>query len=181
MKSILNLTVAGLVLALASAASQAGEVKVSGVHICCGMCVKAIDAALKDVQGVSAAKGDAKTKVVVFQAADDKGAEAGVKALAAAGFYGEAKHGDVVVAFPASGAKADAKADTIVLTGVHLCCGGCVTASTKAVKEVAGVTDAKGDPKAKTVTVTGSSVEVAKAVEALNKAGFYAKAGGDTK
>lgn len=176
MKSIVNLTVAGLVLSLASAAAQAGEVKVTDVHICCGMCVKALDASLKDVPGVSNAKVDQKAKSVTFVAADDKAAEAGVKALAEAGFHGVAKHGDKEVAFPESGAEADAKSNSVVLTGVHLCCGGCVNAAGKAVKAVANVTDAKADQKAKTVTVTGNSVEVAKVVEALNKAGFHAKA-----
>ncbi|MEX0717671.1 MAG: cation transporter [Planctomycetaceae bacterium] len=176
MKTIVNLTVAGLVLSFA-AVTQAGEVKVTGVHICCGMCVKALNEALTGVTGVSNAKPDQQSKTVTFVAADDKAAEAGVKALADAGFHGAAKHGDKDVAFPASGAAADAKADSVVLTGVHLCCGGCVNAATKAAKEVANVTDAKADQKAKTVTLTGNSVEVAKAVEALNKAGFHAKAG----
>src|SRR5690606_17639375 len=140
-------------------------VSVSNLHVCCGACVKALNAALTDVPGVSDAKPNQKGKSLTFTAANDKAADAGVKALAEAGFYGTAKHGDKELAFPASGAATDAKADSVVLTGVHLCCGGCVTAATKAVKAVPNVTDAKGDSKAKTITVTGSAVEVAKAVE----------------
>lgn len=176
MKSIVSCAVAGLVLSLASAA-QAGQVSVTGVHICCGNCVRAANDALKGVEGVSDVAVNQPAKSVTFTAASDAAAEAGVKALADAGFGGAAKHGDKDVAFPASGAQAGAKADSVTLTGVHLCCGGCVNAATRAVKDVAGVTDAKGDQRARTITITGNSVEVAKAVEALNKAGFFAKAG----
>ena len=57
------------------------------------------------MSGVSGVKVDRGAKSITFTAADDKGAEAGIKALAKGGFYGSAKHGDKKLSFPDSGAK----------------------------------------------------------------------------
>lgn len=162
---------------LSGAVVQAGEVKVKGVHLCCGACVRDVKTALKDVEGVSNAAADRKAKTVTFDAADATAAEAGIKALAKEGFYGTAAHGDKVVKFPASGAKDDAEADKVTLKSVHLCCGGCIVAAKKAAEKVAGATAVDVDRKAKTVVLTGNKIKVAAAVKALNDAGFYASVG----
>lgn len=164
---------ATLVLAL-SATASAGKVEVKGVHICCGQCVKLVDKALTGVAGVTNGKGDMAAKIVTFDAAADKAAEAGIKALADGGFHGAARHGDKDLAFPASGAKQDGKASSINLGSVHLCCGQCVTAVNKAVKAVDGVSDVAADREKFTVTVSGTNVSVAAVVKALNDAGFHA-------
>ncbi|MCH7688584.1 MAG: heavy-metal-associated domain-containing protein, partial [Planctomycetes bacterium] len=70
--------------------AQAGEVSVKGVHICCGMCVKAIGGVLGKVDGVSDAKCDRDSKTVTFSASDAKTAKAGLRAILNAGFYGKA-------------------------------------------------------------------------------------------
>jgi copper chaperone CopZ len=67
---------------------QVKELTVSGVHLCCGKCVKAVDAAVKSVPGVkseNAAKG-AKS----FDVKGDFNAKALMDALAKAGFSGTA-------------------------------------------------------------------------------------------
>ncbi len=162
-------------LALSVAASlvfsgvlSAAEVKISGVHICCGACVKAVTASLKDVAGVTKA-GAEEDGTVTFDAADEKAAAAGIAALAKAGFHGAAKSGGKELAFPAVTVK-EAKADSVTLTGIHLCCGGCYTAANDALKGIGAVTS---DKKAKTVTVTGKGLDVAAILAALNKAGFH--------
>lgn len=62
----------------------------------------------------------------------------------------------------------------VVLDGVHLCCGGCKTAATKAVGAISDVeVDIVGKDK---VTIKGPTGEkVQSAVKELAKAGFYGK------
>lgn len=158
-----------------AAPAIAGDVKVEKTHLCCGACVKGVAQALDGVEGVSGVACDRDTKVVTFAAADEKAAQAGVDALGKAGYHGDAKHGDKKVEFPSSGAKKDQKANRIVLTGVHLCCGACVKAVATAIDEaeIEGVEGKACDRKKKTVTVEGNDVDVLAVVKALNKAGFH--------
>jgi copper chaperone CopZ len=167
--------VAGAALLYASAGVvAAGDVEVSGVHLCCPACVRAVAGALGDVDGVSNAACDREAKKVTFTAANEEAAQAGVDALAEAGFHGSAKHGDDELEFPESGAKEDAKANEITVTGVHLCCPACVRAVGAAVNDVDGVSDASCDREKKTCTVSGENISVEALVAALNKAGFHA-------
>ena len=161
------------VVMLAAASVQAGEVSVKGAHICCGACVRDVGKALDGVSGVSGVKADRSSKSITFTASDDKAAEAGINALAKGGFFGAAKHGDKSLKFPESGAKKGETADSVTVTGVHLCCGGCVNGAKKAVASLGNVTVDKG---AKSVTVKGSKIDKLKVVTALNKAGFFASA-----
>jgi copper chaperone CopZ len=174
MRAILRTLAAGLVLASAVSTASADDVKVKGVHLCCGACVSAVDKALKPVEGVSAIAADRDSKLVSFKAADQKAAQAGIDALAKAGFFGTASHGDKALKFPESGAKKGDTADIVTLGGVHLCCGACVTGAKEAVKDVKNVSSIDVDRAAGTVKLTGKSVDVTEAVEALNKAGFLA-------
>ena len=168
-----SLSMASVLFAFSVA--QAGDVKVAGVHLCCGQCVKIVGKTLKGVKGVTDVVCDrtAKPKTVSFTAADDKAAKAGVAALAKAGFHGAAAHGDKKLAFPKSGAKKGAKADAVTLNGVHLCCGQCVKAIGKLFKEFDGVSSVKCDRKGRTVVLIGSDIDVSAAVAALNKTGFH--------
>jgi copper chaperone CopZ len=154
--------------------ATAGEVQVTGVHICCGACVKGVEKALKDVTGVSKVSGDREAKTVRFTAADDKAAAAGIEALAKAGFHGTAKHGEATLEFPASGAKKDAKAGQVKISQVHLCCAACVRAADEALKKVSGVSTVTADREASSIEVTGENVSVEALVKALNDAGFHA-------
>lgn len=161
-------------LAATSLQLCAGEVEVSGVHLCCASCVKGVDAALKDVDGVSGVKSDRESKTVKFTADDDKAAEAGIKALAKGGFHGTARHGDAKLEFPDSGAKDGAKASQIKIKQVHLCCGACVRAADEAISKVSGVANVTADRDASSIEVTGDNVSVQDVVKALNEAGFNA-------
>src|SRR6266850_3899322 len=61
------------------------------------------------------------------------------------------------------------------ISGVHLCCKGCVTGVEKAVATVPNA-KAETDADAGTVTITGPDVTtVKKAAAALTKAGYYGK------
>lgn len=174
MKTMMMTAVAlGLVLTGYSSTVVAGEVSISGVHLCCGACVRDVGKALKGVEGVSDVACDRDTETVTFTATDAKAAAAGVAALAKGGFHGDAKLGDEKIEFPASGAKKGATADSVTIVGVHLCCGGCVNAASKAVKAQAEGADVEVDRQATSVTVKGKGLDVLALVEALNKAGFH--------
>ena len=66
---------------------------------------------------------------------------------------------------------------TAKITGVHLCCKGCVTGVEKAVATVKGAT-ASVDADAETVSLTGpDAATVQKAADALVAAGYFGKSG----
>jgi copper chaperone CopZ len=175
MKFARLLSVAAAVALLQVAVVRAGEVKIEGVHICCGQCVNVAQSTLKGVEGVSDAKADKDHGTITLTAADDKAATAAIAALAKAGFRGAAKHGDKTLEFPGSNAEPGIKADSVTIAGVHLCCPACYTAAEKALKQVDGVTAVNADKKAKTLEVVGKGVDVNAAVAALFKAGFQAQ------
>src|SRR5262249_33887245 len=120
----LTVFVAALISTTAGAAQALAEnVEVKGPHICCPQCVKAAVGLLKDVDGVSDAKADAKSKTVTFTAKDEKAAQAGFKALVDGGFFGQATCGgkELKIAVPAG----EGKANSVSVTKVHVCCGAC--------------------------------------------------------
>jgi copper chaperone CopZ len=171
---------AGLALLTAVAlplSVSAGEVTVKGVHICCGGCVTALTGALDGINGVSGASASKNGGTVKFQATDAKAAAAGLKAIADAGFYGTATHDGKTFEVPAPKIDAKLTADTVTLTGVHLCCGMCVKESSKALKKVNGVSEVEGDKDNGTLTVKGTKINVSELVQALHGAGFH----GDVK
>lgn len=162
-------------------AGEAGKVSVKGVHICCGMCVKAIGGVLGKVDGVSDAKCDKDSRTVTFNSTDEKSAKAGLRAILNAGFFGRAKlDGKNLTAYSGKNKKknknknknAGKKSNEITLYRVHLCCGGCVKIVGAALKGIDGVADVKCDREAKTVKLTGEDISNRAVTQALRKAGF---------
>lgn len=172
-----NYAAALLAVAVVMAGSrlQADEVTVKGAHLCCGACVKAVSAALADVEGVSDAQCDRDASTITFSVANAKAAKSGVKALADAGFAGRAQMAGERVKFPGPKIKKGTKADDVTFTGVHLCCGGCVKGAEAAVESVEGVSEVKVDQDAGTIELVGKEIDVRSSFRALRKAGFYAK------
>lgn len=67
-----------------------------------------------------------------------------------------------------------AQAETkVTLSGVHLCCKGCVNGVTKAVKKAGA--SAACDAKAGSVVISGAKEAVAAALKGVAKAGYYGK------
>lgn len=173
MKAIwLSAFVAGLGLIVGSV--LAGEVSVSGVHLCCPACAKAVGKALSKVDGVSNAKCDPPARTVTFTAESGDAAKEALAALNKAGFHGSATaDGKAVEVADNSGAKAGDKPAKVTLTGVHNCCGQCLKAIQKTVGGVSGVGEVSVAKRE--ITVSNNKADVAEIVKALNDAGFHVR------
>jgi copper chaperone CopZ len=170
MRPFFTLTGGLAALLLLSSQAFAGKVEVKNVHLCCGSCARAVGTALSKVEGVSEAKCDRPKRTVTFMARDDKAAAAGLKALINNGFYGAATNDGKSLKAAAPTPAKGAKADTVVVKGVHVCCKSCQTAINKIFKD-AKVTYT-GKKVQKDVTVTGTGLDKAGVLEALRKAGL---------
>ena len=162
-----------LLLWASTAAVDAGQVTIKGAHLCCTACQSRAESALDGIPGLTKAAADRNSKVISFIAANDKVVAAGIASLAKNGFYGTAVHDKAPVAFPDTGAKTGARANSYTLRGVHLCCDACVVGAQKAVETVKGLQAIEIDRKLRTVKVIGKSISLLEAIQALNKAGFY--------
>ncbi len=170
-KYILNLLAASL--AFATSVSAETSVKLSGVHLCCGGCVKGIANAVKKVEGASVAC-DRDAETVTVTAGDDATARKALSAIGRAGYYGKSSHAKLAV--PGRKAK-DAKVTDQKVAGVHLCCGSCVKAVDKAVAAVEGATGHDAKKGSKVFTVKGS-YSAAALQQALRDAGFNGRTPG---
>ena len=171
MKFSLGLVVAVCLVFVAGTAVAETKVELTKTHLCCGQCVKAVEKVLATakVKGV-VSQDEGK---VEFTAADEKGAQQVIDALAAAGFHGVTNSQEIKVKDD-SGVK-EGKVKSLTLKGIHNCCGSCNMAIKKAVKTVAGVESEDAKARASTLTVKGD-FDGAALVKALNEAGFHVTA-----
>jgi copper chaperone CopZ len=158
LKTIMAAVVLG---AATTVTASAAEATLTNVHNCCNNCKKGIDAAVTG----AGAKAKVDKGTITVTAADEAGVKKAVDALLAAGYYGDGA--------PATAAPSDAKAKSVTVEGVHLCCGKCVDGFNKAVKAIPGVTKTDAAKNAKTVVVEGD-VSPKAVLDALHKAGFNA-------
>ena len=157
--------------------AQAEDCELSGTHLCCPGCTKAVGKVLSKVKGVTNAKCDTKANKVTFTASNAKVGGRALRLLANNGFYGKATVGGKAVRLPRTGAKKGEKADSKTITRMHLCCGACVAAATKAAKTVKGVEGVSADRKKRSITVTGKQFSVEAVMRALHKEGLAGRAG----
>ena len=156
------------VLALGSFARAETKVTVSDTHLCCGQCLRAVEATLKDMSGVKH-KSSQQAKTIEITAESDAAAQKAIDALAAAGFYGKLDN-DKLKYKPVPAA--DAAVEKLELAGIHNCCGACTTAIKKAVTSVSGVSGTNIKNKDTAFAVEGK-FKPADVVQALLDAGFY--------
>jgi len=175
MRSMLAALVSVLML---GASAQAEEnVKVSGMHLCCGACFKGVDAALEGVEGLTASM-DKDSKVLTLSGADAKTVRTGLRALAKAGYHGETDHAKIKMAMLKN--LPEGKVSRLEVAGAHNCCGGCCKAIKDVVASVGGVTADTCAPKGAKFVVEGS-FDASELIAALNKAGFHATVPGTKK
>jgi copper chaperone CopZ len=144
-------------------------VELSGVHLCCPACVKAVAKTVEKIDGVSA-KCDQSAGTVTITAKDDAAAQKTLDALAAAGFHG--KTGSPTLTIKETTNVPKGKVKTLTLTGLHNCCGACNKKIKSTLKGVAGVEGDTAQAKSGTFDVTGD-FEAGDVVKALSAAGFH--------
>ncbi len=137
------------------------SVTLTGVHNCCKSCVTGISKAVSGVKGATATCDGNSVTVTAKNSADSKKA---VAALLSAGYFGEGATAPTA---------SEAKSKTVTVEGPHLCCGKCVDAFNKAVKE-SGATGSNAAKGSKSVTIEGE-VSPKELLAALNKNGFNGK------
>jgi copper chaperone CopZ len=174
MKLFRVLGAASVCLALATAGAVRAETKVElkGVHLCCGMCVKAVGEVLKGVDGVTDPKCDQKAGTVAFTAKDAPTAQKALDALVAAGFTGDTGNKDLAPKPTADVPKGKVKSLTI--SGVHNCCGMCAGKLKAVVAKVDGVKENTIKAKEDSFEVSGD-FSAEELVKALTAAGFAVK------
>lgn len=161
-----------VVLAVALSARAADTViTLSDVHMCCGQCVNGVPAALKDMANVKGV-GNQEKRTIEVTAPDKETAQKAVNALIAAGYFG--KSSDATIKAEAPAAPADAKVQAVEVTGVHLCCGRCVTTVKELLTKIDGVKANTVVQRAPSFTVTGD-FNAKTIAEELNKAGLAGK------
>ena len=150
MKKLFTILALGAALGLTASAA---DVTLSGVHICCGSCVKGINAAVAGVTGLTAT-ADEDAGTVALNAPDTATLQKGVDALTTAGFFGTSS--DPTIKVNADTGAKNAKVQSITITGLHLCCGKCVKAVNEILAGVPGVTGNTAAKGAKSFDVTGN-------------------------
>jgi copper chaperone CopZ len=166
-KTLLAMVIALFAMTLSAAAAET-TVTLSEVHLCCNSCVKGVNTALAPVTGVKAVC-DQDASTVVLTASDKETAQKAVNALVAAGYFGKSSDSAIKVENP-TGAP-DGKVQTLEVTGVHLCCGSCITTVKEVLAKVDGASSSNLKARAKTFTVTGD-FDAKKLFEELNRAGL---------
>lgn len=171
-------TLAGLLLVFGAAKVAAADgtpVQVEKIHLCCGKCSKDLNEALGSVEGIEQIEVDRKTGSARFLSPSDEKTQAALGAMEEAGFFGTATQGDKKLTVPTEKIDADLRADRIVFSGVHLCCGGCAKGVVKGYADLTDVVAVDCDTDEGTVTLTGKGLSVSDMRDALHKAGFSGK------
>jgi copper chaperone CopZ len=170
MKTTLITIAMAMALAVATRAADV-TVKISDVHICCKSCVKGANAAVATVDG---AKADVSEDdgTVTITGPDTTTVQKAADALVAAGFFGTS--GDPSIKISSDTGVKGANVKTMTITGLHLCCGKCVSAVHKTVAAVPGVTGDTATKGAKSFDVTGDFNDK-DVMDALQKAGLTGK------
>lgn len=146
------------------------QVRLSGVHLCCGGCADAVIMAVESVPG-AACQVDMAAGVVDLVARDRHTAQRALDAIAAAGLHGDT--GDAHLAMKTECELPTGKVHRLRVSEIHNCCDPCYDAIEGAIRSVAGVTGDTARPGATSFEVTGSFSGI-DLVHALNAAGFHA-------
>ncbi len=133
--------------------------------------MKGVERATKDIEGVTV-KADEDTESVTVSSADKNKLQKALDALAEGGYFGVSDNPQIKPAIK-TGAKGQ-KVQSLEVSGVHLCCPGCVKAVDRALKSTPGATAHTAKKNAETFVVTGD-FDDQKFFEALQAEGLSGK------
>ena len=157
-----------LVLLPTSWAAPASAITLKKVHLCCDSCVRGVEKSIQGIEGVTV-KADKDAGTVTLESSDKRAVQKALNALAAGGYFGQSDKPELRPVAP-NGTKGKT-VQSVIVTGVHLCCGGCVKAIDRAVKQTPGATGHTAKKNAVTFEVTGSFIDQ-KFFEALQREGL---------
>jgi periplasmic mercuric ion binding protein len=165
-----------VVLLICAAAVAADEmpvtVELTEIHMCCGVCRKAVEKAVAEVEGAKVAIDEEEWAATVT-APDAKTAQAALNEIAKAGFSGKIEDEAVAKQVAFEEVKTpDGKVKKLTVSHIHNCCRGCANAIIEAIEGVDGVSSHTVEPKKVEVVVEGDFV-AADLVKAICDAGFY--------
>jgi len=169
MKKLIVPLVACFAVTLSSPGEEA-HAKITDVHLCCKGCVNGVEKAVSEVDGAKAAV-DADNGTVTLTAPDAATVQKAADSLIKAGYFGKTEDG---IKLNANSGAADKQVQSMKIEGVHLCCGKCVKAVDRAIKEVPGAKEHNAVKGAKSFEVTGDFNEK-QMVTALQKEGITGK------
>ena len=162
--------VAGLSCLFVSAPAIAeSTVELSNVHLCCGACSKAVEKAVKDIDGVKVSCVN-KESLVKITGDSDAAVQEAVDAIVAAGFHG--KSSDAKFKITEVAGVPEGNVERLEFTGTHNCCGSCNRSIKKAIASVDGVKADTAASKQSSFVVEGD-FSAAAVVKALTDAGFH--------
>jgi len=147
------------------------SVTLKHVHLCCDECVRGVGRSVKGIDGVTVTS-DKDAETVVLTGSDKRALQKAADAMAAGGYFGvseKPKFKPVAV----NGTEGK-MVHSMIVTGVHLCCGGCVDAVDRAIKQTPGATGHTAKKHSKTFVVSGNFNDQ-KFFEALQQEGLNGK------
>jgi len=172
MKKLILITFS-LSLYAAHSLLAAETVTLEGVHLCCKACERGVAEAIADINGVNCST-DQELEEVIITAPNKRILKKSVAAILDAGYYGTPSD-ESIKAVDRSGAK-NKMVNSLTVTGVHLCCGQCVSNVEDALDTVDGVTSSTVEKKVDSFQVTGN-FNAKELFAALRKAGVSGKVG----
>ena len=152
-------------------------VTISGVHLCCRGCEEGVEESLvtateedgKDLEGVEL-EISRKEGTVVVKAPSGQKAKTALAAISSGGFWGTSDNSALEVPYKKGGA--DITTDVMTVKDMHFCCGSCVKAFEKALKEVKGVEETTAKEGSSSAKITGEGFVPSEVSAALRAAGF---------
>lgn len=141
------------------------------VHLCCKQCVRGVEQSIKEIDGVTL-KANTDDETVTLTSADKAKLQKAANAMAEGGYFGVSSD-PAIKPVAKTGAKGET-VKTVLVSGVHLCCPGCVEAVDRAIKNTPGATDHTAKKNSPTFAVNGNFNDQ-KFFEALQKEGLSGK------
>lgn len=171
MKKFSMMLAIAVLCALGSVSNAVAESKVTltGMHLCCGKCVKGAEAAGK---GIDAKLTIDKAAGSVTVTGTDANIQKALDALAAHGFHGKSDHEKLAQKNDVKALKGK-KVKRLELTGVHICCGKCVKGIKGALAKVDGIEGDTVKNGAKAFVVEGD-FDAGALLQAMYDAGYHA-------
>lgn len=147
------------------------SVTLTHVHLCCGECVRGVERSIKGIEGVTL-KADKDAGTVTLAGSNKRTLQKAVNAIAAGGYFGVS---DTPGIKPVARTGARGKmVHSMIVTGTHMCCGGCANAVDRAIKNTPGATSHTAKKHSVTFVVNGNFNDQ-RFFEALQQEGLSGK------